>query len=241
MDLSVFTSTNAPAYATDLMYTSTAAVLDVETFGSKRVFSVSGVGVVVEDADNYVASGNIELGKFRWGIPDRKFVVKVDARTEPLVGSVEVLTSLDGAAYVAAGSTNIANTIEMTFDGPEEKAIEAGFKIVLSSNSDNSASPVLTRFSSRAYVTPARSEQFSIPVLLHQNIDIWDQTYTFDVNAEKAFLRDLIKNPRIISLQIGDELYSVVAENMRWVPADAVDSTWVWDGTAILTLRSIQE
>ena len=111
----------------------------------------------------------------------------------------------------------------------------------MNSNGDNSLSPVVTRFSSRAYVTPARSEQFQIPLLLHRNIDIWDQSYTFNVENEKAYLKDLIKNPRIISLQIGNELYSVVAENMRWMPVDAMDSTWSWDGTAIITLRSIQE
>ena len=47
MDLSQFSSTNLPAYATDLMYDSTNAVKSVTTFNKKRVFSISGVGVIV--------------------------------------------------------------------------------------------------------------------------------------------------------------------------------------------------
>jgi hypothetical protein len=242
MDLSVFTSPNTPAYATDLMYTSTANVLSCATIGSKRVFSVSGVGVVVEDETVKVASGQIETGKFRWGIMDPKFVVKVDARTEPLVGSLEFQTSLDGNAYVSNGTTSTALDIQHTFEGSEIKMVEAGFKIILNRSSSSTGNgPTLTRITARAYATPTRSEYFKVPVLLHNKIDMWGRTYYFDVMAERSELRELVQHPRVIKYQEGDEVISVIVEDIEWQAEDARDRKWEWDGTAIITMRSIQE
>ncbi len=62
MDLSVFTAPNTPAYATDLMYTSSNNdVLSVVTFDDKHCFAISGVGIVAEDTSSLVASGEVEL------------------------------------------------------------------------------------------------------------------------------------------------------------------------------------
>jgi hypothetical protein len=241
MDLATFSASNTPAFATDLMWDSTAAVKSCASIGGKRIFSVSGVGVIVEDSASKVASGEIETGLFRWGIMDRKFVVKVDARTRPLEGSISFYTSLDGNAYFLNGTSSSATDIQHTFNGTETKMIEAGFKIVLTRSATVTAGPVLTMITARAYATPTRSEYFQVPVLLHRKVDVWDRTYYFDPKAERAEFRELINNPRVINYQEGTEIYSVIVEDMKWEPADAVDRTWDWDGTAIITMRSIQE
>jgi hypothetical protein len=246
MDLSVFTSANTPAYATDLMYTSTADVKSLVVFddtdGTTRpVFCVSGVGIVAEDPTKVVSSGNIETGIFRWGIMDPKFVVKVDARTTPLVGSLSFYTSLDRAAYVLNGSSSMVGTYQHTFEGSENKMIEASFKVVLNRNVTNNIGPTLTRITARAYATPTRSEYFKVPVLLHSKLDMWGRTYHFDVLAERAELRELVQHPRVIRYQEGDEIISVIVEDMEWRAEDAHDRKWEWDGTAIITMRSIQE
>lgn len=241
MDLSVFSSPNAPAYATDLMYDSTATVKSCTSIDGKRIFSISGVGVIVENTASKVASGNIETGLFRWGIMDRKFVVKVDARTRPLEGSIQYYTSLDGNPYFLNGTSSVANDVQHTFNGTETKMIEAGFKVVLNRSATVTAGPTLTMITARAYVTPTRSEYFQVPVLLHRKIDVWGRTYFFDPKAERSEFRELINNPRVITYQEGSEIYSVIVEDMKWEPADATDRTWDWDGTAIITMRSIQE
>jgi hypothetical protein len=241
LDLSVFTSANTPAWATDLMYTSTASVKSCVTVESKRVFTISGVGVVVEDANTKVPSGNIETGKFRWGIMDPKFVVKVDARTTPLVGSITFYTSLDDKEYFENGISASALRTQHTFEGSETKMIEAAFKVVLTRSDSNGLSPTLTRITARAYATPTRSEYFKVPVLLHHRIDMWGRTYHFDVLAERAELRELVHNPRVIKYQEGNEVISVIVEDMEWQGEDARDREWEWDGTAIITMRSIEE
>lgn len=241
LDLSVFISANTPAWATDLMYTSTASVQSCTTINSKRVFTISGVGVVVENETQKVASGNIETGKFRWGIMDPKFVVKVDARTTPLVGSIAFYTSLDDNEYVENGISSSAGRTQHTFEGSEAKMIEASFKVVLTRDASNGLSPTLTRITARAYATPTRSEYFKVPVLLHHKIDMWGRTYHFDVLAERSELRELVHNPRVIRFQEGNEIISVIVEDMEWQAEDAHDREWEWDGTAIITMRSIEE
>ena len=246
MDLSVFTSANTPAYATDLMYTSTADVKSLvifdDTDGTARpVFCVSGVGIICEDSTKLVDSGNIETGIFRWGIMDPKFVVKVDARTTPLVGSISFFTSNDRASYVLNGTSSTEGISQHTFEGSENKLIEGAFKVVLNRNATNNIGPTLTRVTARAYATPTRSEYFKVPVLLHSKMDMWGRTYYFDVLAERAELRELVHNPRVIKFQEGNDIISVIVEDMEWRAEDARDRKWEWDGTAIITMRSIQE
>lgn len=238
LDLSVFIAPNTPAFATDLMYTSTAAVKSVTTFDSKRLFAISGVGVIAEDVDALVSTGNIEFGIYRWGIPDRKFVAKMDVRTEPLKGTVEAFLQNDQSDYASLGTFNSTNDIEYTYNGSDVKTIEAGFKLVLTPT-DN-VSPVVTRWMARAYAAPFRSEVFSIPCLLHQKIRPRDRDIYMDPEQELDTLNSLIHSPKIVTLQLGTRSYSVIVEDVEWVPVDSTGNTWSWDGTATVTMRSTE-
>ena len=240
MDLGTYTAANTPAFATDLMYTSTADVLSVVTFNDKHCFYVSGVGVVAEDSANYVASGEIETGTYRWGIPDRKFVARVDTRALPLDGSVASYLKLDGGDYTLLGTWNNADDTENSFVGSDDKAIEAQFKFVLT-RSSGVVGPVFTRWTARAYAAPFRSEVFRLPLILHETLRVWDKDYFVDVDAELRFLRGLIQDPQIVTLQIRDETVPVIVEDFEWNPVDAHDREWLWEGTATVTMRSVQD
>lgn len=244
LDLSAFTSANTPAYATDLMYTSTAQVKDVRVFPnalgvSLKTFIVQGVGVVVEDTANVVSSGTIEGGTWRWGIPDRKFVAKVDARAEPLVGSITAALSTDAGDYENLDTWTTDGEVEYTYDGSDAKAIEASIKFTLTRDSGIEG-PVLTRWMARAYAAPFRSQVFSVPILLHHKIRVKDKDYYFDVEQELDTLDALISDPRIINLQIGNQKHTVILEDIEWVPADSTGNKWEWEGTATVTLRSVE-
>ena len=240
LDLASFIAPNTPAHATDLMYNSTAAVKSVSSMQGKRIFSISGVGVVVEDTANLVTTGSIETGIYRWGIPDRKFIARVDTRSLPLKGTIASYLSLDGADFDFLGVWNNADDTENSFNGSDDKAIEAHFKFELNRLSAL-VGPTLTRWTSRAYAAPFRSELFRLPLLVHQQLRLRDKDYFVDVNEELAQLRDLIQEPRIITLQLGYENISVIMEDMEWLPVDATDKDWVWEGTAVVTMRSVQE
>jgi hypothetical protein len=240
LDLSTFIAANTPAHASDLMYTSTNAVKSLETFSSKRVYAVSGVGVVAEDADNLVASGELETGTYRWGIPDRKFIARVDTRALPLDGSIVSYMKLDGGDYSELGTWDNADDTENSFPGSDDHTIEAQFKFKLVRDS-GTVGPTMTRWTARAYAAPFRSEVFRVPLLLHSTIRVWDKDYFFDVDSEFQFLRGLIQAPQIVTLQIRDETVSVIVEDVEWNPVDAKDREWLWEGTLTVTMRSVQE
>ena len=247
LDLSVFTTTNTPAFATDLMYTSTADINTVVTFAdpttglTQRAFAVSGVGIVAEDTTKLVASGEIETGTWRWGIPDRKFVAKVDTRSLPLIGSITSYLKLDAGDYENLGTWVTVGDTENSFDGSDNKAIEATFKFVLTRDSTvTSTGPTMTRWMARAYVAPYRSQFFIVPILLHRSVTIRGKEYYYDVEDHQNFFDDLIYNPRIIILQIGDFTHTVIVDDISWESSDAHGNSWAFDGTLVVTLRSVE-
>jgi hypothetical protein len=239
LDLSVFTSLNTPAFATDLMYNNTGAVKSVSTISGKRIFTISGVGVIVEDTANLVASGEIETGTWRWGIPDRKFIAKIDTRSTPLVGSITSYLKIDDGAYEPAGTWAEANDTENSFDGSDSKAIEAGFKFVLE-RSTATTGPTFTRWMARAYAAPFRSQVFSVPIILHKSVTVRGKEYYFDVDEEQTFFDGLIESPRIITLQIGSFTHNVILEDIVWQPVDSSGNSWAFEGTLVVTLRSVE-
>jgi hypothetical protein len=244
LDLSVYTAPNTPAYASDLMWTSGAAVLDVATFANKRVFSVSGVGIIVEDVDNKVASGYLETGKYVWGIQDPKFVAKVDLRGATIKGSIEAQLSLDGGSYRSIGSwseTYNPLSVDYTMTGSEQHAIDAQVKLVLTRSATTSLGPTLTRVSLRAYASPSRSQVWTVPVLLHNRVVIRNREYDVDVEYEKSLLQGLLRVPQIVTYQEGNDSYSVTVEDLRWTPTNNLYNGWEWEGTLLVTMRSVQD
>jgi hypothetical protein len=240
LDLSVFTAPNTPAYATDLMYNSTNEVKSVSSFNGKRIFTISGVGVIVEDTDTLVTSGSITTGIYRWGIPDDKFAPRVDVRTEPLQGSIDASVSLENQTFASIGTFNLVNQTQHTYIAPENRFIEAAYKFTIT-KSDANISPVMTRWMSRAYAAPARSRIISVPILLHERFNLNNKEYYFDVALERDFLEDLAASPRIVTYQEQSDTFSVIIEDARWQPVLTSGTDWLWEGTMTVIMRTITE
>lgn len=240
LDLSQFNSTNEPAYASDLMADVQGAVNAVVNWGEYRLFSVAGHGIYREHASNLAATGYIETGFWRWGIPDRKFMAFADFRTRPLAGSISFSYDHDGSGYETLAPFNTVNATEISFDGPDGQFGETLIKLSFTrSGTDSTAGPTLTRWQARVFPAPVRSELFSVPVLLHRKINRFNRDYYMDVVSELSYLRGLISDQRIISYQEGVESFRAVVENVEWFPIDSGDKSWEYDGTAVVTLRSL--
>lgn len=240
IDFSNFTAPNTPAFATDLMYTSTANVLNVVTFDDKHCFVVSGVGVIAEDSGNLVTSGTLETGRYQWGIPDRKFAPRFDIRVEPLIGSISAEVSTDNGAYSSIGTHSDANDTEHTFLAPENKFIDAGYRLTLT-RATATTGPTFTRWMSRAYAAPARSRLLSVPVLLHSTLRAGNKDFYLDVEAERDLLDNLVTNPRIVTYQEKGDTYSVIVEDIEWRALDTSTDDWLWEGTAVVIMRTVTE
>lgn len=239
MDLSTFVSPNLPAYASDLMAPVSGTVNSVATFGSKRLFSVSGQGVYAETT-NFVETGYLDTGTYRWGIPDRKFVAKFDTRTAPLYGTVTPYISADGGTFTALTAHTTSLSTESVATGPQAKFIEAQFRLELDRGSTTTA-PTVTRWMARAYASPARSQVFRVPLLMHNSLVIKGIEYFMDVDAELVLLRDLVTNPRVVNYQENTETFSVVVEDLEFQVIDGYQQSWNLEGTCTVTMRSVQD
>lgn len=236
---SIYTSSNVPAYASDLMAPVGGTVTSCVTFGSKRIFSISAQGVYAESTD-LVASGYIKTGTYRWGIPDRKFVAKFDTRTTPLYGTVTPSISSDGGAFTAMTAHTTSLSTESVATGPQAKFIEAQFKLELA-RASVSAGPTVTRWMARAYASPARSQVFRVPLLMHHSLVIKGIEYFMDVDEELSLLRDLVTNPRVVNYQENTETFSVVVEDLEFQVIDGYEQSWNLEGTCTVTMRSVQD
>jgi hypothetical protein len=239
LDLSTFTAVNVPAYASDLMASVGGTVQAAGTFNSKRMFAISGVGLYAESTD-LVASGSITSGIYRWGIPDRKFVAKFDIRSTPLAGTVTPYISSDTGAYTAMTAHNVASATESVATGPQAKFIEASFRLDFTRGTTTTG-PTVTRWMARAYASPARSQVFKVPLLMHHQQVINGIEYYLDVENELTLLRNLVTNPRVVNYQENTETFSVVVEDLEFQVLDGVQGKWNLEGICVVTMRSVQD
>lgn len=243
LDIGTQVAVNQPAYASDLMVTGQGAIVDIHEFENKPVFTVAGLGAYHEHDSNIVASGTIESGIYRWGVPDTKFIPKWDIRTEPLNGTVTISAAADSGDFEIVGTQTSPGSLESTFDGFETKVFEAEAKLTLTRSAlDSTSGPTVTRWLGRAYAAPLRSQIFSVPILLHHKLNIRGNEYWMDVDQELTYLRDLVENPRVVVYQENFYTYSVIVEDVRWEPIDSANNhnAWDWNGTCTLIMRSVR-
>jgi len=242
MDVSVFISPNQPAYAADLMATAQGTVQSIHEFQNDVLFTVSGVGVFQPHTTNLVSSGYLRSGIYRWGVPDAKFIPKLDLRCLPLAGSVTVSVASDGGDFYDFATFSTVNAKEKTFDGLEDKIFEAEIKVTLARDAVGTAGPTLTRWMARAYAAPLRSQIFSVPIIMHHKLNIQGREYWQDVDVELGYLRDLVDNPRVVTYQENTETFAVVVENvqMQIQQLSHVHKENDHEGTAIVVMRSVR-
>ena len=242
MDISVFISTNQPAYASDLMATAQGTVVDIHEYNDQPLFTVAGQGVYTPHATNLVSSGYLRSGIYRWGVPDAKFIPKLDLRCLPLAGSVTLSVASDGGAFHDFTTLSTENVKEETFDGLEDKIFEAEIKVTLARASGATTGPTLTRWMARAYAAPLRSQIFSVPLLMHHKLNVHGREYWQDVDVELGYLRDLVDNPRVVTYQENTETFAVVVENVQ-MQIQQLSHTHKendHEGTAIVVMRSVR-
>ena len=242
LDLGVFVSANQPSFASDLMVTAQGNVSSVNTINGRPVFVVSGLGIYVQHATDLVTSGYLESGIYRWGVPDAKFIPKLDLRCLPLVGSITMSVASDDEAFTDFTTFDTEGSKEKTLDGPETKIFEAEIKITLTRSATATAGPTLTRWMARAYAAPLRSQIFIVPLIMHHKLSINGREYFQDVDKEMLFLRDLVETPRVINYQENTETFSVVVEDVQFRARHITNSHNENDieGTAIVVMRSVR-
>lgn len=247
MSLRYFSDTSAlkPAYASDLMVTSQAAILDVVTFSDRRVFSVSGDGVYAAHATNLVASGTLTTGRMNFGISEKKIPLFVDATFgASFAGSVAIGYATNGSSSFTATAGTISDTASdlatVTFDLTEDQVDQIELQFTLSrSGSVSSSGPTLLRHTVKAQPVPVMRRKITLPLLLSDKVELATAKFVqVDVPFELGVLEDLRVTKQVVALQIGDESYSAVLEDFDFVASHPTKSRSFWNGTCVCQFKT---
>ena len=208
--LSEFTSSLVPAYASDLMTTATVqgAVQGVVTsFDGRRLFSVSGSGVWQEHATDYVAVGDVNSGRIRWGTTEVKAIVSAEVRHSKLNASEIVTLKILGEDDVSVGAGAVSNTDDdvVQYTAVTSQSGEYISTQAILQGAGGSATPTLRRWTVRAIPMPFISEVIKLPIMLSTYTD-WDNRHVYhDTYDDYAYLKGLMEARALVSFNIGEE------------------------------------
>lgn len=245
ISLRTFTDTQAlkPAYASDLMATTTANVMHVVTFNGKRVFSVSGNGVYAEDTANVVASGTIDCGRLNWGITEKKIPLYLDAMyAGNFVGSSVSYYQLNAdGTWSAIGTHTSTNDdpVTDTFQITENTCDQIEIRHVLSRSSGVNG-PVLLRYTVRAQPIAALRRLIVLPILLADRIETNARSFQqYDVQEELGIIEGWRMTKQVLNLQVGNESYAAAVEDFDFYASHPTADRSFWNGTCVINLKSI--
>lgn len=238
LDLTVFTATLTPAYASDLMVTAQGAVSSVATFQSRRVLCVSASGVWVEQTVK-VASGTLDSGAITYGLPDVKAGMFLDLSAEPLVGSITASVSSDGSTFGALGglTTTGATSTVLNVNQLRARTFETRMTLARASSADT-VGPTLDRATLRAYPVPTIGKLFVVPILLHEEVVLSGGTVVhYDVARELERFDSLANSRALVNYSEGSLSYQVFVDSINFIKHHRSTNKATWNGTMIAKLK----
>jgi hypothetical protein len=240
VDLTSFTSTLTPAYASDLMYSGQGDVTSVVTFAGKQMFSVRFSGVV-RPLDTLVSQGVLTASEVTYDLDDDKVVSMLDVRHEPLSGIVSLAISSNNTGFgtVAESSKQGSTKPPSALSINPITGHRFSLQLTLTPNADSTLGPIVRSFLIFGHPLPARGEQFYLPLEIAEQVELGGAYKPYDPPEEVQFLRNLVKRGTPVTLQIGAEAFNVYPANYRWVPYRQTQDKKGWSGTCIMELREV--
>lgn len=246
LDLSVFTDTLRPAFASDLMVTGQGAVTDCVTFQGRRVFAVAGDGYFVQDT-NRVPSGSVDSGLIRWGTTERKVVHSVDMRTLPLPagGTVKIELAGDAGTFDSVSTVSAAGNTGPTspYSTRNTATEQAEVRLTLTRATVATVSPTVLRATVKSLVSPPRTEQIVAPIVMFEQVEAGGgdgQFVRFNTAREFAYLKGLEQSGLPVAYQEGLESWTVIVERVAVRPTSWTrDRAWL-NGLCIVTMRTVE-
>lgn len=248
----------APAYSSDLMVSGltnsinnqiTTASVFVQSINGQTVgmpvFAVAGLGVYIQDANHYVASGSIESGIFTYGIPDRKIPIFFDYNCiVPLGASVDATIGIDPNDPDYAGSVTLPAVYSST---TSEMPIPSGYSaenfqttLVLNSTPDRTQAPSVYRWTVKAWPAVANETQISVVVQLF-SVNVVDGIEVYaDPYETLAWLDGLRRNQTIVLYQEGPLTTNAIIDVIDWLPHKRRDVYQNgFEGDCVIYLKTI--
>lgn len=225
-----------PAYASDLMVTSQAAVLDAVTFANARVFSVSGLGIYTESSD-LVAEGTIDSGRITFGFPDDKVPSSLLLSFEPLDGTIEAFISREDSGFSSLSEANEADSTSFRFSVGETAGEFFELRLVLSRDAVTTVGPVVTRATLEANPAPGRGETFTVALLWRELLEVDGKDRLFDCAEEYAYFLDWETTGAPVTFQDCLGSHSVIVDDHDFIIEDFTSKRDGYQGTLLASLR----
>jgi hypothetical protein len=242
IDLAYFTGPNTPAYCSWFYAPNvTGNVVDLEVFDDQVIYSVAGAGFVGETG-TLVDEGYLDTGSWVWGIPDPKILAKIDGRHEglPEADTVRIGVSADDGDFEDCGCIAGRGSPFTTFTPQQKRAFKYDLRVRLLKSSAG-VSPRFNRVNARAFVNPSRSQVIRVPLLLHPRVLAAGTEVDLSVDRELFHLRSLVREAQITTYQDAQSSLRVLVEDVLWIPDNNRSDMRDWAGTAVVTMRSIDD
>lgn len=245
MDITEFTQTLTPAYASDLMVTGQGAVQAVATFQNIRFFAVSGLGFYAE-VTTKVASGTLTTGIISFGLPDQKTSLYLDVRNEPLDGSYAGEISVDNGSYTSIGANTTAGDTGTQLSTSQQIGQHFELRFTLTRDAtDTTVGPVFERWTFKAFPRlddGAAAEVIRVPLLIYRNLSAYGVDTLMDVQDEVDHIKELRATRRVCTLQELNTTYSGFVNDYTWIPKGLVrddSGNWATEGTMVVSFKRV--
>lgn len=240
IDLKTIVNGVAPAYASDLMATTQGVINSIITFNGRRLFTIAQVGTYVE-ATYRVPSGQIDSGLIGYGIPEEKIAIYVDVRYKSISGSDAVYIAKADGVFTLLGTNTTLSTTEQFEAGNVRDEFHEIRHVISRNGTTTSLAPVLTRHTLKAQITANMGGFWILPILIAEHEDIRGATSIEhrNVHDEFLFLTGLSADKSMVTLQILNELYTVVAEDSEFRPTHINSKYDGWNGTMLMKLKEV--
>ena len=244
MDLSVTTTSQlSPAYATDIVAIDQTGktVRSVITFNDKRMFTMDGVGVYIEDTP-LMDAGWLQQGTMSFSVEDVKTGLYTQGKWLPLTGEVDFDIAYDSTGYVRIVDLGIQGSIRsgnIPLDGTQFSRLDARY-VLRRSSTTNTVGPTFTRWEVRAIPVRGKASRWTLPIMNYEETEIDGVKYTRDCLTVLDTLINLVEGGTLFTLQESGRSYQVHAKDFVWVPEKLTANGRAWQGLFTLVCEEVQ-
>lgn len=240
-DISNFTDTLTPAYASDLMVDwsggNSNIWLDWDPVTDGPLITIPGTGLYTQDPTLFVEQGWLDSGHVTYNIPDDKVVSFIHFSTSDSVGDVSASMSANNGQFV-----NVATMVPPTQSGeysvsPPIRGEYINVKITLEGITRSST---LTRWTMLALPAISTETQITQVVQLADVVDVNGTIYTYDPYVEYLYLDNARRQQQTIQYIEGPLYADVVITDLSWVPYERRDVfLGGYRGNLVVTMKTI--
>jgi hypothetical protein len=211
------------------------SVKEVTDTGALTVYTQSGYGVSTSTS-LLASSGSLTTGRISYGIPDQKTPLKVMVSYDPLPDgtSVDVYLSSDALGFQLLGTDSTTGSTGATYTPTTTPAGDFEIQVAFRDGDVN-----IQRITLMADPIPDRTEFIKVPLQLASSVTNGSGEQAFDVAAAYDALMALWRSREVVAYAEGDKSWSVVVDDYQWVPSVPTTKPGYWQGTMLLTLKSV--